>query len=342
MMKPTELTAWTLLIVLLTVILRELHFIFMPLSIALLLSFAMGIPLDFLRRLGVPAYLRIITGMVFVAGVVFLLSILIQANVSAFMEQYPKFESSFQENIDVVLAWLGIGRDELEKFLTGPEGVRIVDLEPLGAAMRWLGGSFFAFLTNIFWVLLFMIFILVERESIVNRLERALGGERSESFMETLALVNREVQHYMGYKFLISFGTGAMVTLVLWSLDVPFALLWGTIAFVLNFAPYIGSIIASVPPVVITLLESGSLGKTMVVALIITTIQVSVGNVIEPQFMGRRLDLSPLLILLSLVFWGWMWGVVGMLLAIPIMAAIKIAFEQIESTRFLAVLMGSK
>jgi AI-2 transport protein TqsA len=342
-MKATEITAWVLLVVLLAVILKELSFIFMPLSIALLLSFALGMPLDAMRRWGVPSSLRIISGVMFVAGAIFLLSVLIQININAFMEQYADFEGRFVQNINLLLERLGIGREELENILAGlPEGLRAPDLGPLAALVRWLGGSFYAFFANVFWVLLFMIFILVERESIVHRLERALGGELSESFLMTLALVNREVQRYTGYKILISFGTGAAVTLVLWLFDVPFALLWGTMAFFLNLAPYIGSIIASIPPVLITLLESGSPGKTVAVALVIIFIQMTIGNFLEPQLMGRRLDLSPLLILLSLIFWGWMWGAVGMLLAIPIMAAIKIALEQIESTRFLAILMGSK
>jgi AI-2 transport protein TqsA len=341
--KATEVTAWVLLIVLLTVILKELAFIFIPLSIALMLSYALGFPMDIMRRWGVPVYLRIIVGVAFVASGIYLLSTLIHINIAAFAEQFPEFEERIVENLNTIASWLGISRQELEAILAGlPAGLRGTDLPLLGIAMRWLGGSFVFFLASAFWVLLFMIFILAERESIAHRLERALGGDRSESFRETLGLINWEVQRYLGYKILISFSTGVVVTLTLWFFNVPFALLWGTTAFILNLAPYVGSIIASIPPVIITLLESGSIGKTIIVAVVITTIQMTIGNLIEPMVMGRRLDLSPLLILLSLIFWGWMWGAIGMLLAIPIMAALKIAFEQIEATRFLAVLMGSK
>jgi AI-2 transport protein TqsA len=342
-LQATEVTAWLLLIVLVAVILKELSFIFIPLSIALLLSYALGFPMDVMRSWGVPVYLRIIAGVVFVGSCIYLLSTLIQINVAAFTEQFPDFEQKVIENLNALADWLGVSRAELETILAGlPGGLSGTDLPLLGIAMRWLGGSFVFFLASAFWVLLFMIFILAERESIAHRLERALGGDRSESFRETLGLINREVQRYLGYKILISFSTGVVVALTLWFFNVPFALLWGTAAFILNLAPYVGSIIASIPPVIITLLESGSFGKTLMVAVVITTIQMTIGNLIEPMVMGRRLDLSPLLILFSLVFWGWMWGAIGMLLAIPIMAAIKIAFEQIEATRFLAVLMGSK
>jgi AI-2 transport protein TqsA len=342
-LKATEITAWVLLVVLLTIILRELSFLFIPLSTALLLSFALGYPMDVMRHWGLPAYLRILTGMALVTGGIYLLSTLVQINIVAFVEQFPDFEEKIIESLNIFSEWLGISREELEMILAGlPEGMVNADLPLLGVVMRWLGGSFVFFMASAFWVLLFMIFILAERESIAHRLERALGGDRSESFRETLGLINREVQRYLGYKILISFSTGVVVTLTLWFFNVPFALLWGTAAFILNLAPYIGSIIASIPPVIITLIESGSIGKTIIVAVVITTIQMAIGNLIEPMVMGRRLDLSPLLILLSLIFWGWMWGAIGMLLAIPIMAALKIAFEQIEATRFLAVLMGSK
>jgi AI-2 transport protein TqsA len=340
--KVVEATAWVLLLVLLTIILKTLAFIFIPLSIALMLSYVVGIPLEVLRRWRVPATLRIVVVVLVVAAGLYLMAVLIQANVSAFVEQFPEFEKKLAHNLRVIFNLTGLDQRELERIIADLPGSMRGAVQPFGGLVQRVGGSFFSFVGNLFWVLLFMVFILAERESIAHRLVRALGGERSESLLETIGLINKEVQHFLGYKVLISFATGVVVTLTLWLFEVPFALLWGSTAFVLNLAPYVGSIIASIPPIFITLFESGSLGKTVVVGLVITTIQMTIGSLIEPLVMGRGLDLSPLLILLALIFWGWMWGVIGMLLAIPIMAAIKIALAQIESTRFLAVMMSSK
>ena len=123
---------------------------------------------------------------------------------------------------------------------------------------------------------------------------------------------------------------------------VLFAVLWGVLTFLLNFIPNIGSMISVVPPVLITLFHFGSISKTLGVAVALVALQTVVGNFIEPKMMGKGLDLSPLTVLLSLLFWGWMWGIPGMLLSVPLTAAIKIAFEQIDATRPIALMMAGK
>lgn len=116
----------------------------------------------------------------------------------------------------------------------------------------------------------------------------------------------------------------------------------GVLTFLLNFIPNIGSVLATLPPVAVALFQTGSALNALLVALALIVVQMIVGNVLEPRLMGKGLNLSPLLVLLSLLFWGWMWGVVGMLIAVPLTAAIKIACEQLEATRPVAVLMSSK
>jgi predicted PurR-regulated permease PerM len=110
----------------------------------------------------------------------------------------------------------------------------------------------------------------------------------------------------------------------------------------MNFIPTIGSIVATIPPIAVTLFQSGSISKTLLVAVLLIVIQVIVGNILEPKVMGRGLNLSPLVVLLSLIFWGWIWGIPGMLLSVPLTAAIRIAMEQIDSTRTVAALISSE
>jgi AI-2 transport protein TqsA len=205
-----------------------------------------------------------------------------------------------------------------------------------------LSGSFFSFLGNVLWVVLFMAFILAERESFTKRLVNQLGRENAEPILKSLQQINNSVQQYLGLKTLISFLTGALVTIVLTIAGVDFALLWGVLTFILNFIPTIGSIVATLPPIAITLFQSASISKTLVIAILLLCIQFLVGNVLEPKLMGRGLNLSPLVVLFSLIFWGWLWGIPGMLLSIPLTAAIRIAMEQIEATKTVAVLISSK
>jgi len=142
-------------------------------------------------------------------------------------------------------------------------------------------------------------------------------------------------------KTLISLLTGVLVALSLYLLQAPFPFLWGLLAFLLNFIPNIGSIVAGIPPILVTLFDSGSITKTLMVAVAFIVIQIVVGNFVEPKVLGKGLDLSPLIVLLSLLFWGWLWGIPGMLLSVPLTAALKISMEQFDRTKPLAILLGA-
>ena len=341
--KITTAASWLLILVLLSIILQNLSFIFIPFIFAILACYAMGIPLDYLKRLKVPSFLRIFLIIVFVLAMIFMLGKLVTVNIAAFQRQLPVYETKFWEYSGQVLSYFEIsqeqGEEMIDSFLSNFKQKRLASL---GGIVQTLGSSFFSFLGNLMWVLLFMIFILAEREAFTRRLVKALGEERAAPVLETLDHVNKAVQEYLGLKTAISLLTGLLVTMVLWMFGIDFALLWGTLVFIMNFIPTIGSIVATIPPIAVTLFQSGSIGKTLLVALLLIAIQVTVGNIIEPKVMGRGLNLSPLVVLLSLIFWGWIWGIPGMLLSVPLTAAIRIAMEQINSTRTVAALISSK
>jgi AI-2 transport protein TqsA len=303
----------------------------------------MGIPLDYLKRLKVPSSLRIFLTIALVMVVIFMLGKLVSVNIKAFQNQLPGYETKFWEYTGHVLAYFDIsqeqGKEMIDSFFSNFKQKRLASL---GGLVQTLSGSFFSFLGNLMWVLLFMVFILAEREAFTRRLIRILGSEKAAPVLETTASVNQSVQQYLGLKTIISLLTGALVTVVLWLFGVDFALLWGTLVFIMNFVPTIGSIVATIPPIAITLFQTGSISKTVLVAVLLILIQIIVGNIIEPKVMGRGLNLSPLVVLLSLIFWGWIWGIPGMLLSVPLTAAIRIALEQIDSTRTVAALISSK
>jgi AI-2 transport protein TqsA len=341
--KITNAASWLLLLVLLTVILETLSFLFIPLFFAILACYAMGIPLDYLKRLKVPGFLRIFVIIAIVMIVIFMLGKLITVNIGAFQEQLPAYETKFWEYAGHVLAYFDIsqeqGKEMLDSFFSNFKQKRLASL---GGLVQSLSGSFFTFLGNLMWVLLFMVFFLAEREAFAQRLVRILGDDRAAPVLETMTRVNQSVQQYLGLKTMISLLTGASVTVVLWLFGVDFALLWGTLVFIMNFIPTIGSIIATVPPIAVTLFQYGSISKTLMVAALLIVIQVIVGNIIEPKVMGRGLNLSPLVVLLALMFWGWLWGIPGMLLSVPLTAVIRITMKQFDSTRTVAALISSK
>jgi len=338
-----EVASGFLLVVLFSLTLKTLDFLFMPLCLALLLCYAFGIPLDFLERLHVPSWLRIVLTVLIVLAVFYLLGRLVVYNAMAFEARLPEFEEKFWRYANNSLSFFNITQQEAKEVIDAFWGnLSKTGLKPVGTVVQKVGQSFFDILGNTIWVLLFMLFILAEKGSFTRRVVKSFGEDRAENILTTTARINKSVQQYLGLKTLVSFITGALVAMALWLLGVPFALLWGVLAFMLNYIPNIGSLVASIPPIAIALFQFGSIGKTLVVAAVITIIQFCVANFLEPKLMGRGLNLSPLVVLLALVFWGWMWGVIGMLLSVPLTAALKIALEEVEVTRPIAMLISGE
>jgi predicted PurR-regulated permease PerM len=185
--------------------------------------------------------------------------------------------------------------------------------------------------------LLTVIFILFEASAMPKKLQLALKNPQ-QSF-DHFARVTHSVQSYLMIKSAVSLLTGAAVVLWLVILDVDYPILWGLLAFLLNYVPNIGSIIASVPAILLALVQHGIVSALLVAGGYVI-VNVVVGNIIEPRFMGKQLGLSPLVVLLSLIIWGWVLGPVGMLLSVPLTMIVKIALETTEESRWIAILLG--
>jgi predicted PurR-regulated permease PerM len=192
-------------------------------------------------------------------------------------------------------------------------------------------------LTNTFLILLTVIFILLEAASFPTKLEAILKNPDSGLIRFQSLLDN--VNSYMALKTVTSAFTGVLVGLWLWAVGVDYPVLWGMLAFLLNFVPTIGSILASVPALLLALIQLGIAGALWSL-LGYVLINVIVGNLIEPRFMGRGLGLSTLVVFISLVFWGWILGPVGMFLSVPLTMMIKISLDSSEETRWVAILLG--
>ncbi|HYT94535.1 MAG TPA: AI-2E family transporter, partial [Gemmataceae bacterium] len=160
-----------------------------------------------------------------------------------------------------------------------------------------------------------------------------------------LAVVDRitaSIEQYIAVMAYVSLLAGVLVTIALWLFGVPYALFWGILTFALNFIPYLGSLIATVLPVVLTLVDSQSLGMTLAVLIVLVVIQNGIGYLIQPRLAGNRLDLSPLVIILSLAFWGTIWGIAGMILAVPLVVVIKTILQHIPQTKPIATLLSNQ
>ena len=276
------------------------------------------------------AVLLVVTGMVaFLA----LFTMLLGSSVEKFYGAMPGYLQKLQQEAEVLIAWLhGRGFDVSQQTLK--------ELIDPGAAMRLaarmltgLGGV----LTNSFLIIITMVFILLEVSTFKLKLQQAFGDVQGA--LNQFDRFAEGVKRYMTIKALVSLGTGVVVALWLALLKVDFPLLWGMLAFMLNFVPNIGSIIAAVPAILVAYLQLGA-GSALLAAAGYVVVNLVVGNVIEPRFMGRGLGLSTLVVFLSLVFWGWVLGPVGMVLSVPLTMTVKLGLESNEGARWLAILLG--
>jgi predicted PurR-regulated permease PerM len=203
--------------------------------------------------------------------------------------------------------------------------------------------TFLNFLKDAFMVSLFMIFLLFEASFFRKKLDRAFEGSGAVRIIKISIDVMTQITHYLSIKFFLSVGTGILVSVGLKIIGVEFAVVWGVIQFILNFIPNIGSVAAGLGATIFALVQFWpNPMPILATGLVMLVVNIAVGFVLEPKIMGDRLGLSPLVVLVSLLVWGWLWGFAGLILAVPMMAIIKIVCENITMLEPISILLGSR
>jgi len=289
-------------------------------------------PMQWLMTRKVPASAAVFIVILGLLLVGVLITVFAGASVSSFSQDLPFYQTRLEEQMAQFILWLlGYG-------ITVPDGA-VHDLFNLSAAMG-MAGAFLSgvgnVLANTFFIVLTVIFIMFEAIALPHKW--ALLGEHAPS-TDAVKKFMESVNKYLVIKTGVSLATGAAVTAWLTILGVDYPILWGLIAMLFNFVPNIGSIIAAVPALLLALVQLGPESVLYVGAGYIV-VNLVMGNVVEPRFMGRGVGLSTLIVFVSLVFWGWVLGVVGMLLSVPLTMIVKIALESKDETRWIAVLLG--
>jgi len=331
----------TLFIMAMTVIvvggLRLAAPILLPFSLALFLAILTLPIVVYLQHRRVPTNLAIFLAVMVDVAVVGLLILLASQSIAEFQDRLPRYSIRLQ---DLWAAW--ITRLEASQWPgSAPlsEALRGAGLLDPGQLMTLAGGTLsrvFAFASNAFLVFLVLIFILGEATIFPAKFRAILGRRRGHS--SNLMKMVAEVQEYLGIKTFISLATGILLGAWCWVMDLDFPVLLGLIAFVLNYVPTIGSIIASAPAILLGLIQFG-FGHAVFVSMGFLAVNTVFGNIIEPNLLGRRLGLSTLVVILSLIFWGWVWGPVGALLAVPLTMVVKIMLENTSDLRWIAILL---
>lgn len=311
--------------------------VLIPLTIAWLLSYICGPVVNYLVHKKVPLGVAVFAVLMLVLFVCYFCGIFLSGRVRDVLAESQKYIAQLNTIYhDAVSKW-NLPEDYL---------ANINWTEQLGPKLAALSGSLAVFMGNflgkLMLVLIFLVFMLLGKPYFKYKVDRAFPAERATKFAEITSSISTQIGQYLVVKVAISGTTGVLVWLSLTLLKVEFALTWGALAFFLNFIPSIGSILASIPPILLAVVQYyPSMWTPVFTAVVLLLIQMTMGNVIEPKIMGDSLNLSPVVILLSLVFFGWMWGMVGALLSVPFAAVIKIVCENIQPLKPISILMGS-
>ena len=296
----------------------------------------LGFPLlMWLRRLGVPQSISIIVVVLGLVVVLVGVGAIVGGSVNAFTQALPQY----QERLTLLLL---SGEEQLASWGVNVSFSTVVgDLINPGQILQLAGGllsRLAGIVSSFLLVFLTTVFMLTEATGFPAKIRAAWGdaGSRMLQFSSVMTPVHR----YLIIKTAISLFTGTVLGTWVWALGVDFPLLWGLLAFLLNYVPNIGSIMAAVPPILVGLIQpGGGFGLALTVAIGYVALNLVVGNVAEPRMMGSRLGLSTLVVFMSLVFWGWVWGGVGMLLSVPLTMVVKILMQNNDELRWIAILL---
>lgn len=305
-----------------------------PFLLALFVAIISAPALDRLERWGLSRAVAMIVVLVAVVVIGTALTGLVGTSLRQFTANLPEYTERLNGYAQAVQGWLndfGVPFDA--RNLSGA-----MDAGKVMSLAADVFNSFGNVLTKAFLIFLTVVFILLEAASFTVKL-RAVAAD-AEDTLEHLGNVADSVKRYLAIKTLTSLATGLVIGVSLHLIGVENAVLWGLLAFMLNYVPNIGSIIAAVPAVLFALVQLG-VGGAIGSAAVFLVVNVVIGSVLEPRFMGRGLGLSALVVFASLVFWGWVLGPVGMFLSVPLTMTAKIALGANEKTRWISVLLGS-
>ncbi len=312
---------------------RASQSLLVPLLLSLFIAVIAAAPLFYLKSKGMPAGIAMLLVILLIVVIGLLMGWMIGGSLNDFTANLPKYQERLSGQSVRLVTWLrdwGLQIDQqMIKAVIDPGKAMAV----AGQIITGLGNV----LAQAVLILITVVFMLIEATAFQNKIHAI--AEDPEASVKRIDAVTSSIKRYMTIKTSTSLLTGVLISLWLWILGVDYPVLWGLIAFLFNYVPNIGSIIAAIPAVLLALVQA-DLQTALWVALGYLVVNNLVGNMIEPRFMGSGLGLSPLVVFVSLVFWGYVLGPVGMFLSVPMTMTVKIFLDSYDATRHIGLLLG--
>ncbi|MFP4644556.1 MAG: AI-2E family transporter [Spirochaetales bacterium] len=314
-------------------VLRLTASIFIPLVVAILLSFVLNPVVGYLRRLGLPKGIAVMTVLVLLMGFSGLVGLLFYTSVQSLARQFPVYQARLSQLLNDFIELTNLPANIVEEFNIAGN---------LSSMIFSISGNIAGFLGSLMMVIVFVLFILLEQPYMHAKLMSALNGPRTERVARIVSGISLQIGRYLSVKLVVSAMTALIVYISFSIIGVDFAFIWAILTFLFNFIPSIGSIAITALSSVFALLQfvpDWNLVFAAFASMAVT--QLLIGNVLDPKLQGDSLNLSPVIILFSLLLWGWIWGVIGMFLAVPLTVGIKIVFENVPGMEWIGILMGT-
>ncbi|MCX6157590.1 MAG: AI-2E family transporter [Ignavibacteriae bacterium] len=320
-------------------ILKELQAILLPLFMAIIIAFLFAPFYEWMKSKRIPSAVAIIIVVVTILVIANLSSVFIYTSIISFNEQLPKYilkgemivksSQSFMQSLNLPPQY-----SKAIDFGSMLNGEKIAGI--VGGLVSGIAGLF----TNFILILIYVIFFITELDSIKKRILKAFSADKAKTVSETLNDILTDVRKYIVGKTLVNLAHAITITIIFYIFGLDFALIWGLFTFILAYIPTVGSLISTILPFLTAMLQYDNIFTPVILLVIMTVTGSMFGNIVEPKVLGDKLNLSPLLLLFSLIFWGYLWGVVGMILSVPFMSMIKIVLSKFDSTRPISILMS--
>jgi predicted PurR-regulated permease PerM len=321
-------------------ILKELQSILIPFFMALVVSFLFEPLYEWLKKKKFPAWAAILIVVITILIISNIVSVFVFTSINSFTSGFPRYIQKIEVLVGSssnVLNSFGISNEEIKKSLNISQylsGEKIAGM--VSAVISSIAGIF----TNYILILIYVIFLLTEFGSIQRRILTAFSREESRKIADILSDIFIDLRRYIVGKTTINLCHALLITIIFLFFGLDFAIVWGLLTFFMTYIPNIGAFISTILPFVTALAQYDNIVVPIVLLIIMGVVAYAVGNLVEPKILGDKLNLSPLLLIFSLVFWGYIWGIVGMLLSVPIMSMIKIILSKFDSTKPVAILMS--
>jgi len=326
-------------------ILKALQAIFIPLIFAIFLSFVFAPMLSWLSKNKLPFWLNMLLMMVVILIIFFSLGMVIYVGGTSFVEQLPKYQAKMAQQLQYVVDLNAQVADKLDLAFA-----RVPGLDPaaflsegsfsiIGFASKAMGALMNAG-SQVFLTLVFLLFLVGGAGKMEQRVHRVLTEAEKRQTFDTLLSIQSQIQKYFTNKTLLGLCAASVAMILLWLFGVDFVIVAGLLYFALSFIPNIGSILSTLFPITISLLQYGFGFRLIALVILLIGNEVLFGNYIEPRVMSKKVNLSPIMVLISLIFWAYVWGIVGMMIAVPITSSINIIIKRVNEKSVISAIIS--